>query len=147
MIKDSRDNGPRNVPVKRETATPPEGKRFSSTYQPEKRKGPSITTEISRQLREVDPATGREMLVSFVTALLENACRGSHAAIREILGRIDGPLPQKIEGLEPQRPIINFVSKIPDEDDSLRERPSHPMQKFHEEIDAALLEETPPEGR
>jgi hypothetical protein len=117
-----------------------EGTRFSKSNQPTRRRGPSLTMALKRQLREVNPETGRRMIEDLAHAIIAAAGRGSGTAIREIWNRLDGVPSLKIEGLETPRPIINFISSVPDEDDSLQERPLHPMQKHHEGIDAALLE-------
>jgi hypothetical protein len=126
MIKDTKDN-----------SGPPEGQRFSSDYQPKRRRGPSLTSELKKQLQERDPKSGKRYVEILAKSLIFNAVRGSGTAIREIFNRMDGPTPTKVEGMSGQPAIINFISSIPDEDDSLTDIPPHPMQ-FHEEVEELL---------
>jgi hypothetical protein len=74
----------------------------------------SVTTRIRHVLKEADPS-GVTWADKLAKALVELACEGCAAAIREVLARVDGPLPNVLEGGDPERPLRAII--LPPQED------------------------------
>jgi len=87
------------------------GKQFTSTYQPKKHTGPRMATILNKLLSakwEIKDKQIKNLLkslklketleVSVVLRRLLNACEGDDTAIERIFDRVDGKVPQKLEG-------------------------------------------------
>ena len=85
---------------------PNEATRFPINRQNHTKKGPYLTPLLKRFLNKkidyIDPETNRKIQGRVKDALLWrlllNGCQGENDAIREILNRIDGKIPQKLVG-------------------------------------------------
>jgi hypothetical protein len=67
----------------------------------------SIVSAIRRVLREKLPnETKRTQVDLFAEALIQNARRGNGTAIKEIMARIDGAIPNVHEGGDPEKPVL-----------------------------------------
>lgn len=82
--------------------------RFSSTHQPKVRpevRGPYLTSILKRflekKIKYIDPETNEKIKGKVKDAvmwrLILNACQGENEAIKEVLERTDGKVPQKQE--------------------------------------------------
>lgn len=64
-----------------------------------------ITQQLIAALKEVDETTGGTKLRRIVNALLAKAAEGDVPAVREVLDRVEGKVPQAIEGGDEDNPI------------------------------------------
>ena len=87
-----------------------DGNTFSSTNQPEKRRGVSLVSKLKQMLEE-DPETVTKIL----KAVIDKAEKGDLKAADMILDRVDGKAPQTTDlttnGKDLIIPIINFTKR------------------------------------
>ncbi len=68
----------------------------------------NLTNYIKRKLKEVcdqPGADGKLWAELFSASLIANAMKGNGSAIKEIMARVDGPIPTVHEGGDPKKPI------------------------------------------
>jgi hypothetical protein len=87
---------------------PPPGRQFSSEYQPapeNRTGGPNpFTREAKRIMAEMaknEDGSTMLRLELFTRKVIALGMRGNSTAIRELLGRLDGPLPERVAGDPP----------------------------------------------
>ena len=102
-----------------EKKSPPPGKRFSSTNQPQRRRGPSITNALKRKLKGTDKVSGKPMVEAVADSIITLARCGHGQALKELLARIDGVLPSELRAEVGPPPTIIFRNSVPDEDDGI----------------------------
>lgn len=71
--------------------------RFTSTDQPEGRGRPKGSLSLTALLRKSLSENNADKAKVFVKGLIKQGSGGNPAAIKEIMGRIDGAIPEKVE--------------------------------------------------
>ena len=76
-----------------------------------KPKGPHLTTELKRQLAEIDPKSGKTLYALFVKAGIVNSMKrgGNVGLFREIYNRVEGKVPDNVnvKGVNPLADALN----------------------------------------
>jgi hypothetical protein len=88
-------------------------KPFSSKNQPKKKGRPkgslSIMNEIKKILESVDEKSKKPILELFAKAVTKQAMDGNSPYFKEIIERLDGKIPEKIEQVSENNQPITFI--------------------------------------